>query len=158
MLQALFTDPSVRFPTGAVHPGHQCVFAGVHVSTVFSQWVVQLPVIRLVHHPWSAQPEPAGEQLSINHPVMFYSRCVSHIIYKLTAHLDSLCCCPPSASLLPPQRRSSRSTAVCSAALLLCWRQKQTPAKVKKDLFQFFIMQLSHGVSWFCPLPVLVGC
>lgn len=59
-LNILFTDPSIRCLTGAIHPGLECVFTGVNVSTVFSEWVVQLPVIRLSLESWSAQPEPGG--------------------------------------------------------------------------------------------------
>lgn len=59
-LNILFTDPSIRCLTGTIHPGVQFVFTDVHVSTVFSQRVFQLPVIRLSLQPLSAQPVPAG--------------------------------------------------------------------------------------------------
>ena len=68
-LNVLLADPSVSFLTGTVHPGPECGFTGVDVSTVFSWRVVLLPVIRLGPQSRSAQPEPAERAELWNPPI-----------------------------------------------------------------------------------------
>lgn len=63
-LSVLFADPSVGYLTGAVHPGLECFFCGIYVSTVFSLRVVQLPVIGLRPNSRSVQPIPAGRDVA----------------------------------------------------------------------------------------------
>lgn len=62
-LNVLFTNPSIRHLTGAIHPGLQGMFTHIDVSAVLSKRVVQFPVIRLSPSSCSAEPEPGTRVL-----------------------------------------------------------------------------------------------